>query len=153
LIVSSPSNPIFECHWRTSSLLLVLYVLLQLLAVAILLVLPIPFLLRSIGLLFCLLHASWIVPSRILLSRDSSWLGLRQDEQGWSLWSRRAGWQPVQLRPDSLALPLAVVLRFKLPGKWFVRGICIPRGSMPPEQHRRLRVKLKFSRRKWVEPE
>ena len=130
-----------------------LYASLLLLAVAILLVLPIPFWLRSMGLLLCLLHASWTIPLQILLSRDSSWLGLRQDEQGWSLWNRRAGWQPVQLRPDSLALPLAVVLRFKLPGKWFVRGICIPRGSMLPEQHRRLRVRLKFSRRRWAEPE
>ncbi|MFL9815292.1 hypothetical protein D7241_18765 [Stutzerimonas sp. VN223-3] len=151
--MSSPSNQTFECRWQASSLLLALYVTVLLVAIVTLLALPIPFWFQSLSLLLCLLHAGWAIPSRILLSRDSSWLGLRQDQQGWSLWSRRAGWQPVQLRPDSLALPLAVVLRFKVPGEWLVRGICIPRGSMPPEQHRRLRVRLKFSRRRWAAPE
>jgi toxin CptA len=124
-----------------------------LLAVAALLVLPVPFWLRLLGLLLCLLHAVWVIPSRILLSRGSSWLGLRHDQHGWSLWNRRAGWQPVQLRPDSIALPLVVVLRFKVPGRWFTRGVCIPCGAMPADQHRRLRLRLKFTRRRWAAPE
>ncbi len=36
------------------------------------------------------------------------------------------GWQPVQLRPDSLALPMVVVLRFRLRGERRVRAICVP---------------------------
>lgn len=132
--------------------MLALYVTVLVLAVATLLVLPIPFWFQVIGLLLCLLHAAWIVPSRIMLSCSSSWVGLRQDPQGWSLWSQRTGWQPVQLRPDSLALPLVVVLRFKVAGDWFERGICIPRGAMPLDQHRRLRLRLKFSRRRWAVP-
>ena len=151
--MSSPSNQLFECHWRASRLLLAFYLAALALAVVTLLVLPVPPWLQGLGLSLCLLHALWVVPSRIALSSDSAWRGLRQDRQGWSLWSRRGGWQPVQLRPDSLALPLMVVLRFRAPGQWFARGLCIARDSMPPEQHRRLRVRLKFSRRRWAAPE
>ena len=134
-------------------MLLALYIAVLSLAIVTLLVMPVPFWLWVLGLLLCLWHAAWIVPSHILLTRDSSWLGLRHDQQGWSLWSRRAGWQPVQLRPDSIALPLVVVLRFKVPGDGFVRSVCIPRDAMLQEQHRRLRVRLKFSRRRWAAPE
>ena len=55
-------------------------------------------------------------------------------------------------RPDSLALPLAVVLRFRLVGERRVRGLCIPRDALTREAHRRLRVRLKFSRRRWAAP-
>lgn len=151
--MSNPSNQTFECRWQASGLLLTLYVSVLLLAVATLLVLPVPLWLQAFGVLLCLSHAVWAIPSHILLSRSSSWLGLRHDLQGWSLWSRRDGWQPVQLRPDSIALPLAVILRFKVPGDRFARGLCIPRGTMPVDQHRRLRLRLKFSRRRWAAPE
>lgn len=58
----------------------------------------------------------------------------------------------MQLRPDSLALPLAVVLRYRLPGQRFSRGLCIAHDALAPEHHRRLRLRLKFSRRRWAEP-
>ena len=151
--MTSPSSQLFECRWQTSGLLLALYLAVLVLAVVTLLVLPVAFWLQMLGLSLCLLHAAWVVPSHILLSRDTAWLGLRHDQQGWALWSRSAGWQPVQLRPDSLALPLFVILRFRVQGGWFVRGLCIPRGAMSPDEHRRLRLRLKFSRRRWAEPE
>nr|WP_254621551.1 protein YgfX [Stutzerimonas stutzeri] len=143
----------FECRWAASGLLLVLYLAVWVLALGALLVLPVPFWFRLLAVSLCLLHAVWVIPSCILLSRDSSWLGLRHDQQGWALWSRRAGWQPVQLLPDSLALPLVVILRFRDQGDWLARGVCIPRGAMPPDEHRRLRLRLKFSRRRWAAPE
>ena len=60
-------------------MLLALYIAVLSLAVVTLLVMPVPFWLWVLGLLLCLLHAAWIVPSHILLTRDSSWLGLRHD--------------------------------------------------------------------------
>ncbi|MBE7928850.1 MULTISPECIES: protein YgfX [Pseudomonadaceae] len=151
--MSSPNNQQFECHWQASRLLLALYLAVLTLVVFTLLAVPVPQWLQALGLLLCLLHALWVIPSRILLSGDWSWRGLRRDHLGWSLWNRRSGWVPVQLRPDSLALPVMVVLRFKVPGQWFARCVCIARDAMPPEQHRRLRVRLKFSRRRWAAPE
>ena len=51
------------------------------------------------------------------------------------------------------ALPWAVVLHFRLSGERRVRGLCIPRDALARDVHRRLRVCLKFSRRRWQAPE
>src|SRR5690606_9205511 len=127
-IVSSPSSA-FECRWQASTLLLTLYLLVLVAAILALLALPVPLWLRCLGLLMCLTHAGWVVPGHILLRTERAWRGLRHDESGWALWNRLEGWQPIQLRPDSLALPVAVVLRFRRPGQLFSRGICIPRDA------------------------
>ncbi|WQG59930.1 protein YgfX [Pseudomonas sp. RTB3] len=148
--MSSPSNR-FECRWQASRLLLAAYVLAQLLALGALLVLDVPF--AALGMLACVAHAVWVLPRQILLTHRSSILGLRRDEDGWQLFSAERGWHSVQLRPDSLALPLIVVLRFRLPGQWRVRSICVPRDSQVADVHRRLRTRLKFSRRRWAAPE
>ena len=103
--------------------------------------------------LICLAHAAWVLPRQILLTSAQAFRGLRRDAQGWQLWSRGEGWQAVQLRPDSLALPLVVVLRFRLAGERLTRSLCIPYDALPPDQHRRLRVRLKFSRRRWAPPQ
>ncbi|HSC85600.1 MAG TPA: protein YgfX [Pseudomonas sp.] len=150
--MSSPSK-VFECHWQASRLLLAIYLLAQALALATLLLVDIPFWACGLGVLGCLLHGCWALPRQVLLSHPQAFTGLRRDDEGWQLWSKAAGWQAVQLRPDSLALPLAVVLRFRLPGERQVRGLCIPRDGLAREAHRRLRVRLKFSRRRWVAPE
>ena len=133
--------------------MLTIYIAALALAGVTLLAVPVPLWLRAFALVMLLVHACWAIPSRILLLRSNSWLGLRQESLGWSLWSRSAGWQPVQLRPDSMALPSLVVLRFKLPGHRFVRSICILPDAMSTEQHRRLRLRLKFGRRRWAAPE
>lgn len=93
------------------------------------------------------------MPRSILLRGPTAWRGVRLDEHGWSLWSARTGWQSIQLRRDSLALPAAVILRFRLPGRRLSHGLCIPRDALTGEQHRRLRVRLKFSRNRWAEAE
>ena len=78
---------------------------------------------------------------------------LRHDADGWQMWNRDKGWQAVQLRRDSLALPLLVLVRYRLAGERRVRAVCIPGAALAPDQHRRLRVRLKFSRRRWLAPE
>ncbi len=148
--MSSPSNT-FECRWQASRLLLAAYLLAQLFALGALLSLDLPY--SSLGVLVCLAHAAWVLPRHILLTHRSSVRGLRRDESGWQLWSAARGWHGVQLRPDSLALPLIVVLRYRVPGQWWVRSICVPADSQAADLHRRLRVRLKFSRRRWLAPE
>ncbi|SOB50068.1 conserved hypothetical protein [Pseudomonas lundensis] len=59
----------------------------------------------------------------------------------------------MQLRRDSMALPMLVIVRFSRRGERRVRAVCIPRDALAPDQHRRLRVRLKFSRRRWLAPE
>lgn len=132
--------------------MLAAYLLAQLFALGALLVLDIASWVRLLGVLACLGHAAWVLPRRILLNHPAAFRGLRRDAEGWQLWNARQGWQPVQLRPDSLALPLLVVLRFRLPGEPWVRSICVPRDAQAADVHRRLRVRLKFSRRRWAAP-
>jgi toxin CptA len=134
-------------------LLLAFYLAAQALALVAILLSATPFWLQLACLLLCLVHAAYVLPLSVLLSSRNAWRGLRHDEAGWHLWSEQQGWQPAQLLPDSLALPLIVVVRFRLPGRRFPCSVCVPRDALPREQHRRLRVRLKFSRRRWAAPE
>ncbi|HZX50622.1 protein YgfX [Pseudomonas sp. XK-1] len=149
--MSSPSET-FECCWQPSRLLLAFYVLIQLLALLSLWLVDIPLWARGLGMACCLAHAGWVVPQQLLLHGPGCYSALRHVAEGWQLYSEAAGWQPIQLRPDSLALPLIVVLRFRLAGQRRVRALCIARDSLPADVHRRLRVRLKFSRRRWAAP-
>nr|WP_304931202.1 protein YgfX [Pseudomonas savastanoi] len=138
-------------------MLLTAYLAVQLLALIALSWLNIASLALALGVLFCLMHAAWTLPRSILLSHPAAFTALKRDRQGWQLWNQRDGWQPVQLCPDSLALPLVVILRFRpiiagRPGR-SIKSCCIPLDALTPDTHRRLRVRLKFSRRKWAVPE
>jgi toxin CptA len=133
--------------------LLAAYVLAQLFALGSLFLLSIPVWASLPAFALCLAHGIWLLPRQILLTHPHAFRGLRRDADGWQLWNEVAGWQSVQLRPDSLALPLMVVLRFRLRGERRVRSLCVPHDSQAADVHRRLRVRLKFSRRRWAAPE
>ncbi|MDB6050500.1 MAG: hypothetical protein JWR17_3246 [Pseudomonas sp.] len=148
----------FECRWQASRLLLTAYWVAQALALFSLFFLDVSWWVRVLGAIACLVHGCWALPQFIVLSSPAAFTGLRRTVDGWQLWSDRGGWQAVQLRRDSLALPLVVVLRFRVvnePRRFGrrVRGLCIPSDALAPEEHRRLRVRLKFSRRRWAAPE
>nr|WP_272890852.1 protein YgfX [Stutzerimonas sp. S1] len=134
-------------------MLLGLYLLVQSLALTAVVLSAAPLAVKICLVVLCFAHAAWVVPRSILFCSAAAWRGLRHDDGGWSLWSQRGGWQPIQLRPDSMALPFAVVLRFRLPGRCATRGLCIPRDALSVAQHRRLRVRLRFSRNRWAAPE
>lgn len=155
--MSSPSDR-FECRWQASQALLTAYIGAQILALTCVLLLHIPLWAKAIGGLLCLWHLARYLRPCITLDRPQSFTGLRRDPAGWAVWSEQGGWQPVQLRRDSLALPLVVVLRFRLMtgsrlNRLWVRSLCIPGDAMAPDSHRRLRLRLKFSRRRWAAPE
>jgi toxin CptA len=146
--VSSPSN-FFECHWHASRQLLALYLLAWLLALVALMLARIPGWLAILGFLALGLVPFRTLPRHVRLTCRHAFTGIRRDALGWAVWSEAQGWQGIQLTPDSLALPLVIVLRFRLEGERRMRGVCIPRDALPREAHRRLRVMLKFSRRRW----
>lgn len=133
--------------------MLAAYLAAQLLALIAICLLSIPAWARLLGVLLCLAHGAWVLPRHIRLTHPGAMTRLRHDADGWQLWSRDKGWQAVQLRRDSLALPLLVLVRYRLAGERRVRAVCIPGAALAPDQHRRLRVRLKFSRRRWLAPE
>lgn len=154
----SSRNDRFECRWQASRALLTAYLGAQALALCALVFLDVPLWAKSVGVLLCLLHGVRNLSRSILLRNDQAFTALRRDAFGWQLWSLREGWQPVQLRPDSIALPQLVVLRYRLMGggwlsRYWIRSVCIPHDALPPDLHRRLRLRLKFSRRRWAAPE
>ncbi|WP_322366750.1 protein YgfX [Pseudomonas sp. Teo4] len=148
--MSSPSE-CFECRWQGSPLLLTAYLLCQVMAWVVLWMIALPWWLSLLAVVACLAHAGWVIPRRILLSHPRAVTGLRRDVHGWRLFSAEQGWQPVRLCRDSVALPGLVVLRFIREGRWVGESQCIPRDALEADQHRRLRVRLKFSRRRWAE--
>lgn len=147
--MSSPSEA-FECQWQPSRWLLCAYALTQGLALLSLLLVAIPLWARLLGVLFCLTHAVWVLPRHVLLNLPAAYRALRCNREGWQVYSAAQGWQTIELHPDSLALPTIVLLRFRLAGQRRVRSLCVPRDSLSRDQHRRLRVRLKFSRHRWA---
>ncbi|MCO7514656.1 hypothetical protein NJF44_05575 [Pseudomonas guariconensis] len=146
--MSSPSEH-FECRWQGSRLLLTAYLACQVLAFAALGLGAQPWWVTLPLAVACVAHACWAIPRRILLTHPEAITGLRRDPSGWRLFSRARGWQPVRLCRDSVALPGLVVLRYVRPGRRFGEAQCIPKDALGRDMHRRLRVRLKFSRRRW----
>jgi toxin CptA len=132
--------------------MLAAYLLAQGLALLALALADLPLWARLLGLLLCGLHALHTLPRHILLSAPAAVHGLRRDATGWQVLSRARGWQPARLLTDSLAWPGLIVLRYRRPGRWFSESLCIPRDALPADQHRRLRLRLKFSRNRWASP-
>jgi toxin CptA len=148
--VSSPSDR-FECRWQASRLLLTVYLAALSLALFAVSQLDISGAAIGFGVLLCAVHALWTLPRTILLARPSAFHGLRRDADGWQIWSEQGGWQTIQVCGDTVVLPLIVILRFRVQTagrlERQVRSLCIPRDALAPDIHRRLRVRLKFSRR------
>ena len=149
--MSVPIEP-FECHWRPSRRLLALYLGVLGLALTVLALCALPGWLKYAALLLAALQAAWQLPRQILLVHPHSFTALRHAGDGWQLYSAAEGWVPVQLRPGCLALPLAVLLRYRRAGQRLERGLCIAADALPADQHRRLRVRLKHARRRWAAP-
>ena len=147
--MSSPSEA-FECQWQPSRRLLACYALIQGLALLGLMLVAVPLWARLLGIGFCLAHAAWVLPRHLLLSAPQAYRALRCTADGWQVCSAAQGWQAIEMHSDSLALPLIVLLRFRLAGQRRVRSLCVARDSLARNQHRRLRVRLKFSRHRWA---
>jgi len=147
--MQSLNSQAFLCFWQPSLRLSKLTLLVVVLAsVAVLLsaiVWPLKF-----GLLFALgVQASFYLYRLQQQQLPCRRTGLRHDAQGWQLWSAQHGWRSIQLRTDSMAIPALVLLRYRCARHWFYRSAVIPADSLSQDSHRRLRVRLKFSRQRW----
>ncbi|MCY1426589.1 hypothetical protein D9M71_424120 [compost metagenome] len=148
--MSNPSE-CFQCRWQGSRLLLAVYLGCQVLAWLAVWASTLPGWLALAVVTACIAHAGWAIPRRILLTHEHAVVGLRRDARGWQVFSHARGWQAVRLCRDSVALPGLVVLRFVRAGCWLAESQCVPRDALGADEHRRLRLRLKFSRRRWAE--
>ncbi|WP_339514919.1 protein YgfX [Pseudomonas sp. RL_15y_Pfl2_60] len=149
--MSSPSSR-FEFRWRPSVRLGVFYLAVQLLALTTLWAIDLPDWASASATLVCGLHMAWVYPRYISLTAPDALTALRRIDDDWQLWSDAQGWRSIQLLPDSLALPWLIVLRYRWEGpaqSRMAHTLCIPRDAMLESEHRRLRVRLKFSPRRW----
>lgn len=100
-----------------------------------------------------LAQLAWAWPRLVSLAHPAALTGLRHDADGWWLFSRAEGWQRAQLYPDSLALPVLIILRVRPSGYRWRQTLLIPADALDAQAHRRLRLRLKFSRRRWAAAE
>ncbi|MFI8483053.1 protein YgfX [Pseudomonas sp. NPDC078700] len=161
----SSQSSYFEFRWQPSLRLWMFYLCIQLLALIAIWVVDLQLWARASATLFCALHAAWVVPRYLSLAAPEALTALRRVDDDWQLWSAGQGWRSVRLLPDSLALPWVIVLRFrwaepgsaskaahtKMKHTQMAHTLCIPRDAMADAEHRRLRVRLKFSPRRWAD--
>lgn len=144
------SNQAFRCFWQPSLRLSQAVIVILLLAELAVVLAAVAWLLK-LGLLLLL---TLQIAQQWLQMRDyqqpSLRTGVRHNAtQGWQLWNAQHGWRSVQLRADSMAIPALVLLRYRYAHQWFYRSALILADSLPQDSHRRLRVRLKFSRQLW----
>lgn len=108
-----------------------------------------PWLLKLCALLVLAIQIGWQL--FLICNRKQAYIrrGLRHNQQSWQLWSAKHGWRSIQLRADSIAIPALVLVRYRFAQQRFYRSAVIPADSLSQDSHRRLRVRLKFSRHRW----
>lgn len=146
--MSSPSDA-FECRWHGSRRLLVAYWVALALALVSLWHVDLPVEVLVLAALALVAHAAWVLPRCLWLSHPDAAMGARYDSiRGWQLYSRAQGWYGVRLCDDSVVLPAMIVLRCVPDGSYWARTHCIAADALAPDVHRRLRVRLRFARRR-----
>lgn len=140
----------FSCFWQPSHRLSQAVIVVLVLAAMAVILAAISVLLQ-LGILVLLAVQIALQWRQLSLAQQSSLRrGVRHSTaHGWQLWSAQHGWRSVQLRAESIALPALVLLRYRYAHQWFYRSVLIPADSLPQDSHRRLRVRLKFSRQRW----
>lgn len=147
--MQNPSDQMFSCFWQPSLRL----------SWAVLLVSGLGYLAVFSADISWALRASVCIALSLSIARQVYLIqyrntpqlrrGLRHSAQGWQLWCVKLGWQPLQLGPDSMALPALVLLRYRYRQHRLYRSVLIPADSLSQDDHRRLRLRLKFSRQRW----
>lgn len=135
--------------WQPSLRLSWLALAVTILACYAVLVAAVPWWLKVGILTLLVLQAAYQVLRLLRAGLPYKRAGLRLGAQGWQLWNAQTGWQPVQLGVGSMAIPSLVLLRYKHPQHVLYRSVVIAADSLSKDAHRRLRVRLKFSRQCW----
>jgi toxin CptA len=129
----TPLPLVIETQASVTAKGLLLVVHLAALAALFLALLPAPARLAGVTLLGASLWATWKRPVAVRLRAKA-------DGQ-LEVW-RAAAWTPVKLRPDSVALPWLIVLRWREGRR--PHNLILPADALSGDEHRRLRVWLRW---------
>ena len=147
--MQSRSKQGFSCFWQPSLRLSLAVLLISSLACCAVMLAAMPWLLKLCALLVLAIQIGW--QFFLIYNRKQAYIrrGLRHNQQSWQLWSAKHGWRSIQLRADSIAIPALVLVRYRFAHQRFYRSAVISADSLSQDSHRRLRVRLKFSRQRW----
>ncbi len=100
-----------------------------------------------------LLYGGWVWPRQVSLRHPHSVTGLRFDSDGWHILRRDGSEVAARLLADTYVSAMLTVVRLREQGRWCPVSVVLPADAAPEESLRRLRLRLRFSRQRWVAAE
>lgn len=113
----------------------------------------IPGLLAAGMLLVVVGYSAWIWPRQVSLRHAHSVTALRFDSQGWHVLRRDGSESGARLLADTFVSAFLTVVRLREPGRWWPVSVVLPADAATEDSLRRLRLRLRFSRQRWVAAE
>jgi len=113
----------------------------------------IPALPASLCALLLGVYCVWIWPRQVSLRHADSVTGLRFDSEGWHVLRRDGSERDARLLADTYVSALLTVVRLRQPGRWLPISVILPADAATEDSLRRLRLRLRFSRQRWVAAE
>ena len=98
-------------------------------------------------------YALWVWPRQVSLRHASSVTGLRFDSEGGHVLRRDGSEASARLLADTFVSAFLTVVRLREPGRWWPVSVVLPPDAAAEEALRRLRLRLRFSRQRWVAAE
>lgn len=98
-------------------------------------------------------YSLWVWPRQVSLRHASSVTGLRFDSEGWHVLRRDGSEASARLLADTFVSAFLTVVRLREPGRWWPVSVVLPPDAAAEEALRRLRLRLRFSRQRWVAAE
>lgn len=95
-------------------------------------------------------YCLWVWPRQVSLRHADSVTGLRFDSEGWHVLRRDGTEVGARLLADTYVSALLTVVRLRQAGRWLPISVVLPADAADEDSLRRLRLRLRFSRQRWV---
>ncbi|MFN3580119.1 MAG: hypothetical protein ACK4VV_06565 [Pseudomonas sp.] len=113
----------------------------------------VPPMLAMAAMLVVIAYSAWVWPRQVSLKHAQSVTALRFDGEGWHVLRRDGSESGARLLADTFVSALLTVVRLREPGRWWPVSVVLPADAATEDALRRLRLRLRFSRQRWVAAE
>lgn len=110
-------------------------------------------LLATASMLVVVTYGVWVWPRQVSLRHAESVTGLRFDSQGWHVMRSDGSENAVRLLADTFVSAFLTVVRLREQGRWWPVSVILLTDAATDDALRRLRLRLRFSRQRWVATE